>query len=337
MSKKGILTGVRDLFSSKKGILTNVRDLFSSKKGFEMQFSWIFILIAGTIILSFFVMLAQKQLVISESKQEIYVWQKFNDVFFSALSGEDVNFVMDTSATLHFHCTNIQCSLKIGKKEQPYDLPIFSPAELNGGPLILWSKTFNSPFHITNLLFISNEKTRFIIVSDANNPLKTYLENNLPQGMNVDFVVNAMNEQYQGHDHVRFVFIDVNPKIHPSFNDAPHSIIKVAGNKVFINNQEYYFTDEHKELLLAALFSENSDMYEIQLKNKIFDRIKDISMILKEKARLNQDLQCYTNLKIFDDLASTADALNNDLSDLTSLTNAEKAIENSQKNCPRLY
>ncbi len=305
-----------------------------------MQFNWIFILIAGALILSFFVMIAQKQLILSEKKQELNTWQQFDNVFSSALKTEETSFTIDTKAKISFFCTENQCSFKIGDNFQKYSLPIFAPSILDGGPLTLWSKSFNSPFYVTNLLLITNPKIRFVFVSSNNDPLKIYLEKNLPESVNVEFVNSAKKIVYQGHDHVRFVFLNTNKEtLDRSFDNAPYSIVLVANNQVFLEGKTYPFSEEHKELLLAALFSQDSNMYETQLKNKIFNRIKDISSILKQKASVNSDLICYADLSIFDNLSNTAQELNKEFNqqNFNKLTSYETEIEKAQQNCPKIY
>ncbi|MBI5065767.1 hypothetical protein HZA97_06020 [Candidatus Woesearchaeota archaeon] len=311
-----------------------------SIKGFEMQFNWIFILIAGALILSFFVMIAQKQLVISEKKQEISVLKQFDDVFSSALRSEETSFTIDTKAKINFFCTQNQCSYMINKIQQKYNLPVFAPFTLDGGPLTLWSKSIKAPFLVTNLLFITNPKIKFIIVSSPSDPIKKILEQNFPDTINHEFVDTIRNLVYEGHDHVRFVFINTNPEIpDPSFNEK-YSVIKVSQNNLFLENQQYSF-QEHPELLLAALFSQDKNMFETQLKTKIFNRIKHITQIIKEKASQNTNINtgCYTNLKVFDDLTQSAEELTKTISEqnMQNLVNAEKEVDRTQINCPNIY
>ena len=121
-------------------------------KGFELQFHWIFILIAGALILAFFFSIAQKQKVISEQRLEFSISSELEGVVAAAIGGKGSARIIQNPG-VSFSCKEgCACTLKNrDAKELIFGLTS------GGDTLSLWSKEVLMPYRVANLLFLTDE------------------------------------------------------------------------------------------------------------------------------------------------------------------------------------
>ncbi len=210
-------------------------------KGFEMQFHWIFVMIAGALILVFFFSLANKYRSISEKDLSASLSWDLDSAFTA------VTQVPDTAQTLpstpdgvSIICNPI-CSVNIGSYQKPIgDKAVFSPALLTK-KIIAWTVPFKMPFKAGNALMLSSPDIHYYIVYDESgesareyemlsvSPMWSYLT---ITGITYN---DLHNVQYDGSAQVRFVFLGNKDNIPSDFKE-----IEVTG--VSINNyQAAYF------------------------------------------------------------------------------------------------
>lgn len=143
------------------------------KKGIiEIQFNWIFILIVGAIILSFFVGIVMKQKDVSLKKSNVQLSYDLETI----TTGAEVS--KGTSQTIEVPNLGIDFSSKdcvrkysIGGGTKLYKGKIiFAPSRIEGSALIAWTLDWSVPYRITNFLFLTSPTLRYIFVADVDNP-----------------------------------------------------------------------------------------------------------------------------------------------------------------------
>ena len=137
--------------------------------GIELQFHWIFIMIAGAFILAFFISIASRQRATQQDKLEMQAATEI-DTLFTGASGSKGAFqqIPAPKTSISFECTtSCSCSFSVGKKQTQYgERNIFSVSKGETTDLSLWTIPWDFGIRGGNFLIISNSKTRLILVYD---------------------------------------------------------------------------------------------------------------------------------------------------------------------------
>lgn len=277
-----------------------------NRKGFEMQFQWIFVLIAGAIILFFFFSVVQKQRSISEDRLSITLSTDIDAVFSSAVESRGTSQQLTVpESRIAFSCSDVcDCNFWIGKKSTQFkDKIIFAPGMLNAGKAVAWSLDWKIPFRAANFLFLMNPEDKYFFVIDTSNSrsrdLFTRLNRSLPS--DVPLAVISPGEipdiVPSGGFRYRFVFLDV-PSSSPFGLQEDFKSIDVS--VVYVNSVEKavtFYSKDKKSIsfsadsslflgdpgIFAAVFADDKDMFECGMK-KAFSRLSIVSSVLRSRA-----------------------------------------------------
>jgi len=158
-----------------------------NKKGIEITFSWIFAIIAGTLIFLFFVGFAAENMDLFGKLTAMRVSEEMNSAFTGLKTGlVSTSLSFNKEVKLQFKC--------IGEKKEKlivgyrsgknlYDNLVFSPEELNGNEFLLMTKSWNVPYKVDNFIFISDKNRKFFLDGDVPDGLI----DNLPDDFKVLF------------------------------------------------------------------------------------------------------------------------------------------------------
>ena len=184
----------------------------------DVQFNWIFILIAGAVILALFFKVANTQRQISEDKAAIRLQNDFDAITTAALQSKDtIQTVQLPSLGLHFDCADCTCMIKFGRFAMPFeDRVIFTPYAVTGPDAKLWTLDWKMPFRITNFLYITNDNVKYYIVSSGSSQLADHIKSALPTeengvtGINTEFITDQdiSTIVYNNENRVVFVLLD---------------------------------------------------------------------------------------------------------------------------------
>ena len=333
-----------------------------------VQFNWIFILIVGAIILSFFITIAQKQRSISEANIAQTIQTDLRAIFSGAsVSTETASVIEIPSSEILFDCEGF----KVGK-QMPVKFPYaFSPSLIKSGrnTLSAWSYGWSVPYRVTNFLYITSPDIRYIIVDDDGD-LAEKLDEILPPNyiekggkkrllMNKEKVTDASSIINDGNNYkIKLIYVNALgiSNLHSSFKDADISAINIMGdmNEGYIDFYEktgpLILTKKPssgyigKASLLGAVFSDNKDSYECSM-NRALDRLKTVSEIYEKRTnKLSEDLggnSCSDLLDTAKDIISgiKTGAENSDYADIktysVSLEDQNNIIQ--ENSCPAVY
>jgi len=287
----------------------------SSKKGqLAVPFHWVFILIAGTLILIFFIAIVFKQKAVAEEKLSAELISSIEEIFTGAGVGEEEAIhVIDIPKTeFSFICEEdtgySEYSIKDTgiPRQTPID-PIFAPDIVKGKELIIWSLPWSLPFKVTNFLMVTSSDVRYVIYYDpAEEEFAQQLKFDLPDPMTVDLVDDLADIKDTANYKIKFVFIGVDPtaiSLGSALSRKPNkdvSAIKIEGDRViFYEKQNDKFVQEYggdirskpsflpsyndkDTMYYAAMFASNADQYRCNLK-KVFQRLQLVAGIYQER------------------------------------------------------
>ncbi|MFH1174706.1 MAG: hypothetical protein V1725_06225 [archaeon] len=142
---------------------------------FEIQFNWIFVIIAGGVILFFFLSLISKQKATSDESINQDVLRRLDTILISTEQGYQTYKELHLVKTqLTFTCEDtspslttqgIISNLQIGSfsVDTPTQI-LFTPPSLNTDTFQLWTDTWDQPFRVLPFLYVTAPEVSFYIV-----------------------------------------------------------------------------------------------------------------------------------------------------------------------------
>ncbi|MEM4246719.1 MAG: hypothetical protein QXR48_00515 [Candidatus Woesearchaeota archaeon] len=284
-----------------------------NKRAIELQFNWIFILIAGALIIAFFFSVVQKQRALSEEKLSITLASQMDAVFSGAIESKGTGQPLATPKPgIAFYCSEVcDCFYKIGKKSASLDDKIlFAPSMLKEQDARALALEWKFPFRVANFLLLTNPGIKYYFVYDSGNQLSAQLYQKIrkalkPEDINAE-TVSSPDAVYgvapQGYMHTRFVFIGTGQpsldRLHPDFADEDVSGVWISENAdkvVFFEKSdpdELYF-NQYQSLLagdvamLASVYAADHLMYDCMLR-QAFGRLGIIAQVHSRRAKMLQ-------------------------------------------------
>lgn len=266
-----------------------------NKKGFEVQFNWIFVLIAGTAIILFFSLVVVKLKGISETSRQGDIVKGIEAIITSAsVSIDTTNVVEVPESEIKVDCTSVS-SGSVTKQYQ--NLIFFSPSSIKGNKIVMQTLAFNAPFRSSGLLYAASDRLKYVIVGD--NDVAKYINKTLPKELNREIVkAYPSSMRSPGSYRVRLVFtenIDLRSNnIPPSLQDMGDqdvTAVKITGDMEkgaleFYNKKEDKWAADPKGAsqylgrasMIAAVYADTRELYECSMKNA-FSRHKLVAEI----------------------------------------------------------
>ncbi|MFA6461514.1 MAG: hypothetical protein WCV90_04545 [Candidatus Woesearchaeota archaeon] len=145
-----------------------------TKKGqVEVTFNWVYILIAGAVILLFFAGIIVKQKAASEDNLDREVVRIMENIFTAAQISENTKTTIDISGlrdyTLFFSCDEGVSKYGLLGRTLPVEdpvNPIFAPSEIKSASLITWSVPYKLPFKVIDFLFVTSTNNKYVLWGD---------------------------------------------------------------------------------------------------------------------------------------------------------------------------
>ena len=313
---------------------------FTKKAQLELGFNWIYMLVAGGVILLFFVGIVVKEKFKAEESLGQDLVRTMESLFTGAQVSEKTKNVIDIGGladfTLYFDCedqvTTYGLKETSARAENIVD-PIFSPKELKATKMIAWSLPYNFPYKVADMLFITSSNTKYFLYSGITTDLflKEFLK-----ATGTEFNTQQLNseKEYQTLDpgnnfQIRIVdftgqLITPTKKTIPSnlqkFDNAKVSAIVFSGKNTF----DYYqkqgtiwtkktvlplrvisLSDQRDAAKYAAIFAQDKEMYRCNMK-KAFARMKYFTDIYQSKAKTVIDHYSQDKTKVDEFTKSTA-------------------------------
>jgi hypothetical protein len=323
----------------------------------EVQFNWIFILIAGGVILFFFVSLISKQQATSEFSSNVDVLQYIDKL----ISGTET----ETATTRNITINNLNLKVSDGsitladKRIEGKSLKnkiVFAPDLIKGNKLITHSLSWSCPYKVTNFLYLTSNEIRYMIANNTadidkrEDPFLEQISSLMPAFTTIEmkeYISDDIDlEKYNNYE-VRFIFFNktVLPKItipkdskytvsalniEPlDFSETIDGYGKVyfyrwdEDRNMFLPSGTSYYLK--KESLLGAIISDDVKLYDENMK-KAMTKLNLITNLSYSKEIKLKDY-CATNSGKCDSLCiSSYETAEQELKNLLFLTNTPQII-----------
>lgn len=274
----------------------------------ESQFNWIFVLVAGAVIMLFFTTLVIKQRAIAQEKLDLEISTKLHSILNNAKESTGTLFsVKIPKSTIEYYAgEGFSVGSEIIDVGEAFSA---TPLSSTTKQFLIEAVPFELPFKVTNFLFASTPDIRYIIVDDdpdQTNP--SYADTFYYVAANVtkEWVVPEQTKDLQGITNrnnykIRFVFFNDGPTdyIFPDFIwDYDVSAIKVTIEGTNLNSHgtiTFYEKDGtgfvakgtppkyiRKEAILGAMFAEDAGVYDYSFKHAI-KKADVVAQVYKQK------------------------------------------------------
>jgi len=277
-----------------------LRPPISGKKAFELQFHWIFVLIAGALILAFFFSVAQKQRQYSQEKLQLTLATDIENIFTGAIASRGTAQTLPVPPQgIAFECSEgCSCEFRIEKAPRQFgDKAMFAPEILKDQEIVVWSLELKMPYRVINFLYLTNPNIKYYFVHQEegfSQSLLKQLTKNMPsllqyENITVTELTSLKAEDYQ---HTKFVFLNVEPSVSLDESLEKKSF---SGIKVDQNGIAFYEKDDNKfsrikylsyvglPSIYAAMFAQDHVMYECGLRTA-FRKLAYVSLLYAERA-----------------------------------------------------
>ncbi|MBT5739703.1 hypothetical protein HOI26_01260 [Candidatus Woesearchaeota archaeon] len=165
----------------------------TKKAQIQLGFNWIYILIAGAVILLFFVGIVAKQKTSSEEKLSYDIVGVMDSIFTGASVAEKTKNFIDTSGLVdvefYFSCKEGLGEFGISGQSAAIQNaidPLFSPSTIQTAEVITWSLPYHLPFKVVDFLFVTSKNTKYYLIDDGGPFAFEFL--NATDGINVESV-----------------------------------------------------------------------------------------------------------------------------------------------------
>lgn len=241
------------------------------KAQIELQFNWIFILIAGAAILFFFFTLISQQRTVSEERLQRDVTRIIENIFVGAgVSEKTKNLVaIPPQYEFYFTCDDEKDVREFGivgsdaRLELPQE-PIFAPGKIQASRLITWSLPVQLPYKVADILMVTAPTIKYVVVTDESGfarELEKDVRPSVPEGpeqpvriqegLNFDNFITF--EQFtektfklENNNHLRFVFLNDQPQFSQSLRGVPDgqvsAVALTGGSVTYFRKQGDRFT-----------------------------------------------------------------------------------------------
>lgn len=340
----------------------------SDKKGqIELTFNWIYILIAGAVILLFFIGLVARQKQVSEERLSGDVVQVMTSILAGAGVSEKTKNFIDASGladyTLYFQCQDGVG--EFGIKDRPARTqnsidPLFAPQEIQSSHIVTWSLPYVMPFKVMDFLLVIPSSIKYYVTGNDADFVNEFL--NSTEGIERIYVPGL--EQLEPEENLQVRIIDTSGTVIPgasvpsqlqSFDDTEVSAVVFTG----ANQADFYqksgvswqklnkkqlrviaLPGERNAAKYAAIFSADDQIYQCNL-NKALKRLELLIQVYGGKdiaygeagGKIQQLINYYKNDQSSDCRGHLEQYNENALNALMRLSHATTACRLQEESC----
>ena len=263
-----------------------------NKKAFEIQFNWIFVLIAGATILMFFIAVVVKQKSVADISTKATVLKSVDAIITGAgVSTDTTNAVNIPESDIEISCNRVS----LGTVSKQYEnLLLFAPSLLKGDKLITQTLAFSTPYRTSNILYVTNQQIRYIIIGNSNLARET--NRTLPSELKKELYASVPEIKNSNNYKIKFIIFDEMiefPKSLVKMPDIDATAIRINGN----NERgiiEFWQKDGvswqakgssqylEKSSLIGAVYADTLDDYHCNMQH-VFSRLHLVTKIYIDK------------------------------------------------------
>ncbi len=293
--------------------------------------NWVFILVAGAIVLGFFVYFVFNLTESSSKKTAVQLSNALEEKMnaFAFLHDQYDMFTLPFKTSFEVQCGSLQ--VENSPSKQALHHIVFSPSLLGGKEVSLWTKRWKMPFPITNFFYLSDKGHEYILIS--NQQTKDFVDSLfIPSIFAVEkriaYTVSELQQRAKTKGLTVVFFKEPSPQDIVLTNDA--TVLKIEGNKekgkVTFYNEGGSMEYMGEEMLVGAIIAGKKSSYQCSFE-KSLERMRTMTFIYGEKAKrlgqktetcdslyagISSALRQYGNMKGSQEILNTAQILKNE-------------------------
>ncbi|MDO8740233.1 MAG: hypothetical protein Q7J54_01520 [Candidatus Woesearchaeota archaeon] len=280
----------------------------------EVQFNWIFVMIAGSLILLFFIAIVNWQRGLAETNLAKDVRNNLRTIITHSKLGTEEsreNLIRTPNKKINFVCEDATSSFNIektGVSESLATTVLFSPDFIKGREMVTYTMKWKSPFFIMNFLYITSPEVRYILVKDAAQPETEAKANEfytlLPEKILKEITDYSEIGTIQNTNNykIKFIFFyqthsgNIAPSFPDFFDKIKNQITAININDDGIKFYKYntdisrYFQEQGDDplpfietpSLIGAAFAEDAENYKCNME-KAFKKYKIMAELYKNR------------------------------------------------------
>ena len=332
----------------------------NKKAAIEVQFNWIFVLIAGAMILAFFITIVVKQKFVSEQAISATVLTSLESILTGAKVSIGATNTIDLppKTEIKFGCDEYSIG---DMPKQTKTRIIFAPDLIKGRKMVTWALGWSLPYRVTNFLYLTSPDVKYVIVGSGD--LAKEINKTLPDEISKEIasdIEDAERIKYKNNYQTKFIFVDTSGVItlDYSFRNADVTAIQIIPeSEANSGTIKFYEKDPANPLnfkliettyylkiesLIGAIFSGNAETYNCVMK-KAFKKLSIITSIYQERSTAlasyysSQGSACdsYHSTLDINEIADVSSVLSGpsplELSSFTSLLNSVNSLKDQNK------
>ncbi len=313
------------------------------KKGEGEQFNWLFVIIAGAIILSFFTVFTFKYIGLQQERQDAQMARALGEnlellqASEGDLAKDDSEFKLPFTTGVDFHCEESLLTINNKFSQSISNEVVFASSSLTINGLDAWISAWKYPYYIVNTIYLSDPKQNYYFIYDSSS--KDFVTSlDIPPIFNFvkqDQKIPLLQDKKKKATLIYFTKPSKEEleKDFTLFSQTTILSVDLTKNEITFYTQSGE-TKEHyygQALLNGAFFSTSAENYHCALQ-KALQRSKRINELYTTKLLLYQNLgkpEC--------NYQALQSSLNKPLSDETAKELSEQNQELGGKGCPTLF
>lgn len=289
-----------------------------NKRGEGEEFNWIFVIVAGSIILAFFILFTFKYIDLQQKKQDVDTVRFFGSKVIAVSSRLEVGSggaAVDSNdqeglrfgytVDLGYKCAGNQSTILINKGVNAWynlqDEIVFMDNDMKVSALDLWVLPWSYPFFVSNFIYLGDPRTTFYLVEDGTS--KEFVDNlditsafkiqkvmknqfTVKPYSKVVFFTNSIPRQQdilalrKNTTNVNFVYINLGKREVNFYN---------LDDNTWSDAIPFYITKDNYAQLFGAIFSNDADNYDCNIRRSL-NRVKVVSTVYSKRAELLSQL-----------------------------------------------
>lgn len=339
----------------------------NNKKAIEIQFNWLFILVAGAAIILFFTVITTKQKGVSEVSIKATILKSIDAIIISSsVSTDTINKIKIPSSDIEIDCGKIAVG---GVSKQYQNLILFAPNLIKGDQILTQTLGFSAPYKSANLLYSTSLQMRYVIIGTSN--LAKEINKTLPSDLKKEFYPSNPQIRNSNNYKVQFVIFGNMiefPKALDKMPDWDVTAIKIDGDAEKGTIEYFQKKDDSwiskgssfylgKQSLIGAIYTDSLDIYECNMRNA-FSRLilvttvyaDKVNKLIENASASNKQMYCVDFYKnALPQLRNTYNAASNlaksssfNVQDVAAIAAAASLVAQENKNtqdnsCPLIY
>jgi hypothetical protein len=308
---------------------------FLGKKGIDIQFNWIFVLIAGAILLGFFFSLINNTLKQGTDDMSQQSQQDLRFLLKTSESSRQTEKTMPFTKKIIFSCDGVsEYYIQGFSQHYRYDYNvIFSPPSLDGKEILVKTDSLQAPQTVMPFVYLTNKDVEYVFM--GSDPILLQLYSSMPKNTTRRMITDGSQTPDKNYDRTIFITADpagpddawlsFSPKAGRVFAvqiTAVGGVLNGYGNVTFYTHDGSGFAPVAggvkpyfgEQMLLGAIVSGDAQIFECQALKSLrrLNMLANLTKMRLDNLSLSQSAVCTSKYLLVD----------NDLQDIASFSRA---------------